>query len=204
MVLGPINWCIKYPCSVGKAQSPIDIQDKNAIYDENLAQNPLKICYEVGNFSSIENTGASFKITGDQFANSCIFKLNFCFFLIFNLGVIGGPVKDEHKFLQFHMHWGKDASSGSEHLINGKPFAGEIHFVNWNSKKFSKDSDAVCSSDHDGLVVLGILVNIGEHNLEFDKILDCLHEIPLRNKVSSLKQSLDIEKLFPGIEDKNF
>lgn len=97
------------------------------------------------------------------------------------------------------MHWGRDVSSGSEHLVNGKPFAGEIHFVNWNKKKYSKDSEAINSNDHDGLVVLGILVNVGEHNSEFDKILECLDEIRLKDKVSSLKQSLDVEKLFPGI-----
>ena len=42
------------------------------------------------------------------------------------LEVIGGPVKEEHKFLQFHMHWGPDTSVGSEHLVDGKSYAAEV------------------------------------------------------------------------------
>ena len=30
---------------------------------------------------------------------------------------------------QFHFHWGRDSSEGSEHRVNGKQYAAEIHFV---------------------------------------------------------------------------
>ena len=46
------------------------------------------------------------------------------------LEVIGGPVKEEHKFLQFHMHWGPDTSVGSEHLVDGKSYAAEVNHIN--------------------------------------------------------------------------
>lgn len=96
------------------------------------------------------------------------------------------------------MHWGKDGSVGSEHLIDGKSFAGEIHFVNWNNKKYLKDSDAIFSSCHDGLIVLGVLVKVGKHNCEFDKILVCLDEILQRDKSTFFKENLDVTKLFPS------
>ncbi|RNA03305.1 carbonic anhydrase [Brachionus plicatilis] len=180
---GPLNWCSKFPHAAGNAQSPIDIQDKDAVFDQNLTKKPLKFFYDAQNFTTIVNTGSSFKISGLESANS---------------GVVGGAVQDEHKFLQFHMHWGKDGSTGSEHLINGKCFAGELHFVNWNRKKYSNDSDAISTNGHDGLVVLGVLVNVGEHNSEFDKILNCIDDILLRDGAASIKQSLDVKKLFPS------
>ena len=34
-----------------------------------------------------------------------------------------------YDLLQFHFHWGRDSSEGSEHRVDGKQFAAEIHFV---------------------------------------------------------------------------
>jgi len=46
----------------------------------------------------------------------------------FHIDVTGGPVKQHHKFLQFHMHWGKDAHSGSEHLVDGNSYPAEVRY----------------------------------------------------------------------------
>lgn len=40
--------------------------------------------------------------------------------------MLGGPVDEKHSFLQFHMHWGKDETVGSEHLIDGISYPGEV------------------------------------------------------------------------------
>ena len=69
-------------------------------------------------------------------------------------------MSDDHSFLQFHMHWAEDDNSGSEHTVDGKPYAAEIHFVNWNSKLYSEPSQAVASNIHDGLIVLGVFVKV--------------------------------------------
>ena len=58
------------------------------------------------------------------------------------------------------MHWAEDDSSGSEHTVDGKPYAAEIHFVNWNSSLYKEPSEAVASNNHDGLIVLGVFVNV--------------------------------------------
>ncbi|CAF0750847.1 unnamed protein product [Brachionus calyciflorus] len=179
----PSNWCAKYPHASGTAQSPIDIQTNDAVYNEDLVKNPLTFSYDQDNFLTILNTGSSFKISGSENANS---------------SVIGGPVQDIHKFLQFHMHWGKDDTIGSEHLIDGKSYAGELHFVNWNTQKYSSGGEAASSNNHDGLIVLGVMVQVGAHNTEFDKILNNFDEISLRDKKTKLKESLDVKKLFPN------
>jgi hypothetical protein len=36
----------------------------------------------------------------------------------------------------------------------------KLHFVNWNSDKYNKPEDAINSNNHDGLLVLGILVKV--------------------------------------------
>lgn len=40
--------------------------------------------------------------------------------------VSGGPVSNFYSFLQFHMHWGDSIERGSEHLVDGHPYAAEV------------------------------------------------------------------------------
>jgi len=91
------------------------------------------------------------------------FQLLFIYFLKLKfilLAVYGGPVSDEFNFLQFHMHWGDNLDRGSEHLIDGKPYAGELHFVNWNHKLYSSPEKASNSNKNDGLLVLAKFVKV--------------------------------------------
>ena len=41
----------------------------------------------------------------------------------------GGPLDGNYNILQFHFHWGKTSSRGSEHTINGKEYPLELHIV---------------------------------------------------------------------------
>ena len=62
------------------------------------------------------------------------------FNFIFMKEIIGGPITEDHEFLQFHMHWGPNDQIGSEHLVDGKSYAAEVfqysyHFFMENKKK---------------------------------------------------------------------
>ena len=101
--------------------------------------------------------------------------------------VIGGPVNDAYRFLQFHMHWGDDVHRGSEHLLDGMAFSAEVlytdnfftlhlfffcskslkisnfiqlHFVNWNFTKYKDPESAIKSNKNDGLLVLAVFVRV--------------------------------------------
>ena len=54
--------------------------------------------------------------------------------------------------IQFHLHWGIDNTEGSEHTINGKKYAAEIHFVS-----LKKGYPPITSSFGDTLSVVGVL-----------------------------------------------
>ena len=54
--------------------------------------------------------------------------------------------------LEFHLHWGNDGTQGSEHTINGKKYAAEIHFVS-----LKKGYPPITSSFGDTLSVVGVL-----------------------------------------------
>lgn len=64
----------------------------------------------------------------------------------------------EYQLEQFHCHWGKTDDVGSEHTIDGKSFAGELHLVHWNRTKYKSFADA--AQYPDGLCVLGIFLQV--------------------------------------------
>lgn len=179
----PATWSEKFENAAGKHQSPIDILAEQSMFDPELTKTPLTFSYNSDCFTSLKNTGRGFVVAGSDKASS---------------NVCGGPVDKKHKFLQFHMHWGQTDAQGSEHTINGSPFAAEIHFVNWNSDSYDQPGQACASCDHTGAIVLGSLVKIGKHNAEFDKLVNSLSKIGLSGQSVDLPDNFDYQGLFPA------
>ena len=102
----------------GKRQSPIDITTATAESDSDLTKKPLRWSYVSDNVKDIENTGASWKVNTDG-AGSCL---------------SGGALEGEYELWQLHAHWGSDDDKGSEHTVDGKAYAGELHLVHWGRR----------------------------------------------------------------------
>jgi hypothetical protein len=77
---------------------------------------------------------------------------------LFSPALSGGPLEDVYELWQYHAHWGKDNSQGSEHTLDGKSFAAELHLVHWNKSKYSSPNAA--AAEPDGLSVLGIFIEV--------------------------------------------
>merc|ERR1712083_647953 len=73
-----------------------------------------------------------------------------------------------YELWQFHAHWGNSDDHGSEHTVDGKNYAAELHLVHWNKKY---ESPNVAAGKPDGLAVLGSLIEVGEKHEEFDKVI---------------------------------
>ena len=71
-----------------------------------------------------------------------------------------GSLMEGDKYIldSFHFHWGS-AENGSEHTIDGKMFAAEMHFVHYNAKYGTKIA-AIRSGDAKALAVIGILFEV--------------------------------------------
>lgn len=180
---GPDKWHKDYPvANEGKRQSPIDIITDKAIDATSAStEKPLKWCYNTKHCLNIENTGSSWKVN----VNGCGSSLS------------GGPLMDsEYELWQFHAHWGSDNSKGSEHTIDGKEYASELHLVHWNKKY---DNPNTAAGQPDGLCVLGMLIEVGEKHEEFDKVIQMLGKIKNKNdKTSEIESAgIDCNKLLP-------
>jgi hypothetical protein len=58
-------------------------------------------------------------------------------------------------------------------MVKSITFNLKIHFVNWNAKRYPSVAEAVQSSSHDGLTVLGVFVEVN-----FSSVLKALYLNP--------------------------
>ena len=60
------------------------------------------------------------------------------------------------------MHWGRTRSEGSEHYIEGKQYAAEMHFVHYNTRyaNLSEAMDAQAKSDDALIIVAQVLDSV--------------------------------------------
>jgi len=183
---GPQIWPQKFPiASTGKRQSPIDIDTSNCSVVDHLSQeNELKVVYpQTFPGLSIQNTGHGWKVDiPEQLSTQTSLR--------------GGPLQHNYRLAQFHCHWGKDCSVGSEHTVNGKSYAAELHFVHWNTELFNSAAEAMPNDN--GLAVLGVFLEVGsEKNEELEKLLSQISNITFKGDKSDIAQELQLEKLMP-------
>ncbi|XP_053654446.2 carbonic anhydrase 2 [Cherax quadricarinatus] len=98
--------------------------------------------------------------------------------------LMGGDLLAPYTFAQFHFHWGSPSTLGSEHTIDGKRYAAELHVVHY---KTAYGNVSAASSYSDGLTVLAMLIQIGEDdNLRLQSVIDGLatiHEAGTTNHI---------------------
>jgi carbonic anhydrase len=73
-------------------------------------------------------------------------------------------LRDRYQLDQVHAHWGETDAEGSEHLLDGQQFCGEMHFVHWNQTKYEDVNQAL--NHDDGLSVIGIFYKVCEYKLQ--------------------------------------
>jgi len=85
-----------------------------------------------------------------------------------------------------HIHWGKDGEDGSEHAIDGKKYAAEVHLVHTKvgitSDNYFYVDEGRLGKKHDNLFVISVLLEQGERSQNFWPIEDVLYNSPIDAK----------------------
>lgn len=151
---------LRYPyaeCGIGKHQSPVDLADEKIVKSRPL--NKLAAQYGTDT-PSFFNTGHAIQVNTSQ---------------NFTGGLKVG--KELLPLVQLHFH------EPSEHVVEGKKFPAELHFVHIN-----KDGR---------IAVLAVTINIGKENAMFQTVLDNMpYESGKENSTSGVKFKL--AKLLPS------
>ncbi|TRY73896.1 hypothetical protein TCAL_07770, partial [Tigriopus californicus] len=172
-ISGPSFWGLINPdwnlCNQGKRQSPIDIQPKNILFDPNLkdidiTQNKID--------GTLENSGHGIVFTLETSINDMI-------------NISGGPLAYNYPIHSVAFHFGLNDDGGSEHLIDGRRFPGEIQILGYNADLYENLSLAV--QHPNGLVGISILMEIGDlSNPEIRRMTNRLPNIQFGGQTSHL------------------
>jgi carbonic anhydrase len=115
--------------------------------------------------------------------------------------VTGGGLEGRYNFVQLHFHWGSDSSQGSEHLINFRPYAAELHIVHY-AQKYGTIAEA--TKYKDGLAVIGILIETqARDNVAFRHIVKQFSQILEVGVEANLASPIPLEDLLPD-DTNNF
>ncbi|XP_077995714.1 carbonic anhydrase 3-like [Glandiceps talaboti] len=177
---GPSHWGEQYETANGSHQSPIDIDTSKAKtvgigeftltgFDDSPSGSEL----------TLTNNGhsAQVNVTGDYF-------------------VAGGGLPTKYKVAQFHFHWGSNNKVGSEHTVDGKQYAAELHFVTYNPEKFSSLTEATVDSD--GVAVLGSFLEVCEEtNSAYEPLLAAFDNITYKGGSHTFEQPFPFRHLMP-------
>ncbi|KAM4704601.1 carbonic anhydrase 1-like [Rhinophrynus dorsalis] len=179
---GPDEWHKLYPIAQGDFQSPIEIRSQEAKLDGSLK--PLNINYSPAAIKSIVNVGHSFQVLSEDKENLSV--------------ITGGPLKSCYRLNQFHFHWGPTNESGSEHTVDGKRFAAELHLVHWNSDKYASFAEA--SKNPDGCAIVTVFLQVGNAHPGLQKVAEALKLITTKGKQAAFT-NFDASSLLPASLD---
>ncbi|XP_059529669.1 carbonic anhydrase 14 isoform X1 [Myotis daubentonii] len=175
---GQDHWPASFPECGGNAQSPINIEKNSVTFDSDLyALQPHGYDQPGTEPLELHNNGHTVQLS-----------------LPPTLYLEGLPRK--YVAVQLHLHWGERGSKmGSEHQINSKASAAELHIVHYDSDSYNSVSEAMKSPQ--GLAVLGILIEVGEtENPAYEHILSRLHEIRYKGQKTSVPP-FSVRELLP-------
>ncbi|CAJ1076652.1 carbonic anhydrase-related protein 10-like [Xyrichtys novacula] len=168
-------------CAIGKRQSPIDIETSHLIFDPHLT--PLRL-----------NTGGR-KMGGTMYNTGKHVSLRPDKAHLVNIS--GGPLGYSYRLEEVRIHFGSEDASGSEHLLNGQGFPGEVQLIHYNHDLYPNYTEAA-KSPH-GIAVVSIFIKLSENSNSFlNRMLnrDTITRINYRHD-AFLLMGLNIADLYP-------
>ncbi|XP_055360299.1 carbonic anhydrase-related protein 10a isoform X6 [Betta splendens] len=153
-------------CSVGKRQSPVNIETSHMIFDPFLT--PIKLntggrknkghCFHLGltSHDHLITSSACIQATvgGTMYNTGRHVSLRLDKEHLVNIS--GGPMTYSHRLEEIRLHFGSEDGQGSEHLLNGQAFSGEVQLIHYNHELYTNYTEAVKSPN--GLVIVSIFM----------------------------------------------
>ncbi|XP_051901608.1 carbonic anhydrase 14-like isoform X2 [Pristis pectinata] len=183
--LGVKHWHEEFAHCGKEAQSPINIQTQYVHYDRSLKPVRLKGYSDPQcNTFHLSNNGHTVQM---ELPSTMVIS----------------SLPKRYRATQLHFHWGSLVwPSGSEHLIDGERAPAELHIVHYNTEKYRNMSEAMTKPD--GLVVLGILLEVGNlKNPAYENILSHLESVTFAGQEVEIP-SFDVRSLLPKRLDQYF
>ncbi|CAF0825193.1 unnamed protein product [Adineta steineri] len=115
---GPDVWSDLYPACAGSSQSPINIDTTTTAHSAFTKYYFAPSYHVAHNFQFINN---GHTIVGTYTGSDASIP-----------SFTGGGLNGTYTFSSFHLHWGENYKSGSEHQVNRAKYSGELHVIHTN------------------------------------------------------------------------
>ncbi|KAL6059077.1 hypothetical protein STEG23_024070 [Scotinomys teguina] len=100
--------------------------------------------------------------------------------------IAGGDLPTQYRAVQLHLHWSQDSHRGSEHSLDGKHFAMEMHVVHEKGTSSNEGQDS-----KDKNAVLAFMVEVGDEvNEGFQPLVEALSNISKPNTNTTVESCL--------------
>ncbi|KAK3725569.1 hypothetical protein RRG08_042988 [Elysia crispata] len=187
------EWSMYYPEASGTSQSPIDLNSNEAIYEQRLADRPLKFLYSTSRETEVLNNGYTLVVFPRYKQVDSGLRIE----SIGRSVLSGGPLPDdgEYELSEIRFHWGKENDRGSEHLINHKAFPMEVQFVHWNTSKYSSIEEAVGSRN--GIAIVTMFGQIGREHCGLRIVADALEDVLYKGRQKTLSGPFNPSTFLP-------
>ncbi|RUS71296.1 hypothetical protein EGW08_020939 [Elysia chlorotica] len=187
------EWSMYYPEASGTSQSPIDLNSNEAIYEQRLADRPLKFMYSTSRETEVLNNGYTLVVFPRYKQVDSGLRIE----SIGRSVLSGGPLPDdgEYELSEIRFHWGKENDRGSEHLINHKAFPMEVQFVHWNTSKYGSIEEAVGSKN--GIAIVTMFGQIGREHCGLRIVAEALEDILYKGRQKTLSGPFNPSTFLP-------
>ncbi|KAK3574795.1 hypothetical protein QTP86_018385 [Hemibagrus guttatus] len=167
---GPGRWALMYPECGGRNQSPVNIQDEEALVSQQCQELTLEgFDVKSSNKTSMKNTGKTVSI---------LLKNDYY--------VRGAGLPGRFKAEKVEFHWGhSNGSAGSEHSINGKRFPVEMQIFFYNSDDFDSLNTAI--KERRNIAAMTVFFQVGKKsNVAAEPIITGLKRVVHHEKETNL------------------
>ncbi|KAJ8399970.1 hypothetical protein AAFF_G00407000 [Aldrovandia affinis] len=173
----------------GERQSPININIKKAIYNQNLNN---------FTFTNFSNSGSMKYLTNTGHTVKCVLEENM-------VEIAGGGLNHKYSTMQFHFHWGNtdEHSSGSEHTVDSKRYPMEMHIV--NIRKGLPVAEA--KEDSEGLAVMGFFIEVTdeeENQKSWETLTSYLSKIKNKGSTVNIEDHISIDDLLGDVDRSKY
>ncbi|XP_076120968.1 carbonic anhydrase-related protein 10-like [Alosa pseudoharengus] len=168
-------------CAIGKRQSPVNIETSHMMFDPFLT--PLRL-----------NTGGR-KISGTMYNTGR--HVSFRPDKSHLVNISGGPLSYSYRLEEMRLHFGSEDNQGSEHLLNGQAFPGEVQLIHYNHDLYLNYSEAAKSPN--GIAVVSMFLKIAEASNSFlNRMLvrETITQITYKHN-AFLLMGLNLKELYP-------
>lgn len=172
-IYGHYNWSKVYnvcDANTHDRQSPIDIIEKDALYDHTLTTIFFEVFGPENDTITIVNNGHTVNF---EYSQSEAVRIH------------GGHLDGSFRVGGVHFHWGNDDKTGSEHTLDGKQFAMEMHIVAYDEIRYKGVLEA--SGGVNSIAVLGVLFSTSEKdNPAFEPFISHLQEVTIEEHTTKM------------------